>query len=162
MKPVAWLLAAGLAFALAACATTGPAPAADDHRIRSRADLQAYLDAFNARRYDEEIAYYAPDVRYSVGDLTLTSPEQIKDFYSDFHDYVREHVEIARFALDGDTAAVVMPTRFEAYRTYDKNGLTFEDGSVRETVSFIVYELDDGKIRRIYVARYPGTAADFE
>ena len=153
------------AMALAACAQTmtdAPMAMSDDARIRSQADLQAYLDAFNGHRYAEQIAYYAPDVRYAVGTLTLDSPEAIAAFYDDFHDYVNEHVEIAAFALSGDTAAVAMPTRFEAFRTYDKNGLRMEEGSVSEIVSFIFYELEDGKIRRIRVARYNGGAADFE
>ena len=137
-------------------------PAADDARIRSEADLQAYLDAFNERRYADQIRYYAPDVSYSVGALTLTSPDQIADFYDDFHDYVNEHVEIGAYAQTGNTVAVAMPSRFEAFRSYDKHGLVFPEGEVREIVSFIFYELKDGKIWRIRVARYNGSAEEFE
>jgi SnoaL-like domain len=129
--------------------------------IASRADLQTYLDHFNHRRYDEQIAYYAPDVLYKVGTFTATSPRQIAEFYADFHDYCKEHVEIARFALDGDTCAVVMPSRFEPFRTYDKHGLLFEAGKNVEFVSFIFYTLKQGQIWRIRVGRYPGPASDF-
>jgi limonene-1,2-epoxide hydrolase len=152
------LLALG-SLALGACASS-PLPA-DDARIRSQADLQAYLDAFNEKRYADQIRYYAPDVSYNVGTLAITSPQQIADFYDDFHDYVNEHVEVGAFAMTGDTVAVAMPSRFEAFRTYDKNGLLFEEGSVRESVSFIFYELEDGKIRRIRMARYGGAYEDF-
>ena len=142
----------------------GPAAAQTegDYTIRSRADLQAYVDAFNGHDYATQIKYYAPDVAYDVGTLQIRSPQDIADFYDDFHDYVDEHVEIARFAMTGDTAAVVLPTRFEARETYDKNGLTYEAGSVREIVSFAFYDLKDGKIWRIRIARYAGDASDFE
>ncbi len=153
------LAATAAALALALCATTH-ARAQDDARIRSQSDLQAYLDAFNEKRYADQIRYYAPDVRYSVGSVTLTSPQAIADFYDDFHDYVNEHVEIAAYAQTGDVVAVAMPSRFEAFRTYDKNGLVFPEGDVREIVSFVFYELEDGKIRRIRVARYGGSAEE--
>lgn len=132
-----------------------------DARVRSRADLQNYLDHFNNKEYDRQIAYYADDVVYKVGTLTLTSPRQIAEFYADFHQYCREHVEIAQFALQGEVCAVVMPSRFEPFRDYRRHGLTFEVGKPVEFVSFIFYTLKEGKIWRIRVGRYPGTAADF-
>jgi hypothetical protein len=87
-----------------------------DGCVRSREDLQRYLDHFNRRDYAQQIAYYAPDVRYKVGTLTLSSPQAIADFYTDFHPHCHEHVAIAHFALTGDVCAVVMPTRFEPFR----------------------------------------------
>ncbi len=133
----------------------------DSARIRSRADLQAYLDHFNRKEYERQIAYYAPDVLYKVGTLTLTSPRQIAQFYADFHQYCTEHVEIAQFALQADVCAVVMPSRFEPFRDYTQHGLSFLTGKPVEFVSFVFYTLQDGKIRRIRVARYPGAAEDF-
>lgn len=130
-------------------------------RVRSRADLQRYLDHFNGREYERQIEFYAPDVLYKVGTLTLSSPRAIAEFYADFHEHCREHVEIAQFALQGDTCAVVMPSRFEPFRDYRKHGLTFETGRTVEFVSFIFYTLQEGKIRRIRVARYAGSAEDF-
>ncbi len=131
-------------------------------RVRSRADLQAYLDHFNHKEYERQIAYYAADVRYRVGTLTLESPRQIADFYADFHQHCKERVEIAQFALQGDVCAVVMPSRFEPFRDYRKHGLNFEAGKPVSFVSFIFYALADGKIRRIRVARYAGAASEFE
>jgi hypothetical protein len=131
-------------------------------RIRSREDLQDYLDHFNNKRYAEQIAYYAPDVIYKVGNLTLTAPQQIADFYADFHQYSREFVRIGQFAMTGDVCACTMPSHFEPFRDYVKNGLSFKAGDIIDIVSFIFYTLKDGKIWRIRVARYGGTAADFE
>jgi hypothetical protein len=159
MKAVFHVLAPLAVLVLAACATT-PAPT-DDARIRSQADLQTYLDAFNEKRYADQIRYYAPDVSYNVGTLAITNPQDIADFYADFHTYVNEHVAIGAFAITGDTVAVALPSRFEAFRTYDKHGLLFEEGSLRESVSFIFYTLKDGKIWRIRMARYAGAYEDF-
>jgi hypothetical protein len=131
-------------------------------RIRSREDLEAYIGHFNARRYDEQIAYYAPDVRFKVGSLTLTSPEAIKDFYAEFHQYSKEHVRVALYAQTGDTVAVAVPSRFEPFRDYEKNGLSFKVGTVYEFVSLVFYTLKDGKIWRIRMARYAGPPSDFD
>ena len=133
----------------------------DALRIRGQADLQDYLDQFNGRNYERQIAYYAPDVEYKVGSLTLSSPRQIADFYAEFHEYSKEFVRIADFAMTGDKVAVTMPSRFEPFRDYEKNGLRFAAGEVIEIVSFIFYTLKDGQIHRIRVARYNGPFADF-
>jgi hypothetical protein len=130
-------------------------------RIRTREDVEAYIGHFNARRYPQQIAYYAPDVRFSVGSLTLTSPQAIADFYADFHAHVDEHVELLRFAMTGDTVAGVVAARFEPRTTYDRNGLRFDVGTVTEFVTFLLYTLDEGKIRRIHMARYAGSRRDF-
>ncbi|MDB5683190.1 MAG: hypothetical protein JWM75_888 [Sphingomonas bacterium] len=131
-------------------------------RIGGREDLQDYLDQFNGKNYERQIRYYAPDVEYKVGSLTLSSPRQIADFYAEFHQYSREFVEIGMFAMTGDTVAVTMPSHFEPFRDYVKNGLSFKAGDVIDIVSFIFYKLKDGQIHRIRVARYNGTRADFE
>lgn len=132
-----------------------------DSRIRSREDLETYIGHFNNKRYDQQIAYYHPEVEYKVGTLTLTSPEQIKDFYADFHTYSEEEVRLHDFVMDGDTIAVSLPSRFEPFRDYEKNGLSFKAGEVREIVSFAFYTLKDGKIWRIRVARYNGPYSDY-
>ena len=130
-------------------------------RIESRADLQKYLDAFNNRRYAEQICYYAPDVLYKVGTLTLTSPQAIADFYADFHEYVKEHVAIAEFAKNGDTVALAVDSRFEAFRDYEKHGLSFKVGNPLRFVSLVFYKLQNGKIHRIRMGRYNGAPDDF-
>src|SRR5688572_11408184 len=98
-------------------------------RIRTRADLEQYLGHFNAKRYAQQIAYYAPDVLYKVGSLTLTSPQQIADFYAEFHQHVKERVELLQVAIDGDTVAVATHAVFEPFRDYVRNGLSFKVGT---------------------------------
>ncbi len=130
-------------------------------RIQSRADLQKYLTHFNNKEYEQQIAYYAPDVLYKVGSLTLTSPRQIADFYADFHQYVKEHVELVEIAIDGDTIAVALHAIFEPFADYVRNGLTFKVGTTTDIVSFVFYKLRDGKIHRIRMTRYGGSVGDF-
>jgi hypothetical protein len=130
-------------------------------RIESRTDVLKYLAHFNNKEYEAQIAYYAPDVLFKVGSLTLTRPRQIAEFYADFHQYVKEHVELVDIAVDGDTVAVVLHATFEPFRDYERNGLTFKVGTTTDIVSFVFYKLRDGKIRRIRMTRYGGTAADF-
>jgi hypothetical protein len=131
-------------------------------RIRTRADLEQYLGHFNAKRYAQQIAYYAPDVVYKVGSLTLTSPQQIADFYAEFHQHVKERVELLQVAIDGDTVAVATHAVFEPFRDYVRNGLSFKVGTTTDIVSFVFYRLKDGLIHRIRMTRYPGPASDFE
>jgi predicted SnoaL-like aldol condensation-catalyzing enzyme len=131
-------------------------------RIRTRADLEEYLGHFNARRYEQQIAYYAPDVIYKVGSLTLTSPRQIADFYSEFHQHSKEKVELVQAAIEGDIVGAVVHAVFEPFKDYVKNGLVFKAGVTTEIVSFAFYRLKDGRIHRIRMARYPGPVSDFE
>lgn len=130
-------------------------------RLATRADLEAYFGHLNARRYEQQSAYYAPDVIYKVGNLTLTSPRQIVDFYADFHQHVKERVDIVDLAMDGDTVAVVLHAVFEPFRHYVRNGLQYEVGMARDVVSLVFYRLKEGRIRRIHMARYAGPASDF-
>lgn len=130
-------------------------------RIQTRADLEKYLTHFNDKEYEQQIAYYAPDVIYKVGSLTLTSPRQIADFYADFHQYVKEHVELVQVAIDGDTVAVAIHAIFEPFKDYVRNGLTFKVGTTTDIVSFVFYKLKDGHIHRIRMTRYGGSASDF-
>ncbi|MFO1400631.1 MAG: nuclear transport factor 2 family protein [Steroidobacteraceae bacterium] len=130
-------------------------------RIEGIADFRRYLDHFNHRRYAEQVAYYAPDVRYRVGTLTVNSPGEIAGFYADFHAHCREHVALADFALSGDTMAAVLPTRFEPFRDYARHGLQFTAGQVVEIVTLAFYRLRAGRIWRIRMARYGGGVADF-
>lgn len=130
-------------------------------QIRTRADLETYLGHFNAKRYEQQVAYYAPDVIYKVGSLTLTSPRQIADFYADFHQYVKERVEIVQLAIDGDSVGVVLHAVFEPFKDYVRNGLSFKAGTTTDIVSFVFYRLKEGRIHRIRMTRYTGSLGDF-
>jgi hypothetical protein len=130
-------------------------------RIQTHADMEQYIAHFNARRYEQQMAYYAPDVIYKVGSLTLTSPQQIVDFYADFHQHVKERMEIVQLAIDGDTVAAVIRAVFEPTKDYVRNGLLYKVGAVTDIVSFVFYRLSEGRIHRVRMTRYPGPVSDF-
>jgi hypothetical protein len=133
----------------------------ESRTIRSRADLDDYVAAFNRKDYERQISYYHPGVEYKVGTLTLSGPRAIADFYADFHQYSDENVLVHDFIMDGDQIAVSLPSWFKPFRDYRKNGLEFIAGEERNIVSFGMYTLKDGQIHRIRVARYNGPASDF-
>ena len=132
-----------------------------DRCVRSRDDLERYIGHFNRKEYAQQIAYYAPDVQYKVGTLTLSSPQQIADFYADFHQHSNEHIQLVKFALTGDVCAAAMATRFEPFRDYRQHGLTFLAGTPVDIVSLVFYTLRQDKIWRIRMARFAGTLAEF-
>jgi hypothetical protein len=130
--------------------------------IRSRVDIETYIGHFNAHEYDRQIAYYADDVAYRVGSLELTSPAAIKAFYADFHEHCDEDMRLLACAIDGDTVAGAVQTRFEPFRDYVRHGLEFRVGHGFTVISLLFYALSEGKIRRINMARYGGSAEDFD
>ena len=130
-------------------------------KVESRADLEKYISHFNNKEYEKQIAYYAPDVTFKVGSLTLTSPRQIADFYADFHQYVKEWVELALFAKDGNTIGAVIHAIFEPFKDYVRNGLTFKVGTTTEIITLAFYTLKDGQIHRIRMTRYSGALSDW-
>jgi hypothetical protein len=122
--------------------------------------VQTYLDHFNAKRYDEQIKYYAPDVAFDVGTLKIRKPEDIKTFYADFHQYVDEHVEILDYIQSGNQIAMSLPSVFKPFRDYEKHGLSFLKGKIYENVSFIIYDLENDKFKRIRMARHSSNVRD--
>jgi hypothetical protein len=129
--------------------------------ITCRADLERYIGHFNAREYALQVAHYAADVRYKVGTLVIEGPQAIVDFYTDFHAHSFEHVSLRECAIEGDTVAAAMATRFEPFADYVKHGLDFRAGQVVEIVTLAFYRLHEGQIHRIRMARYGGPASDF-
>lgn len=130
--------------------------------IQTRADLERYIACFNAKDYAGQIAHYAPDVEYKVGTLTLSRPQDIADFYRDFHAHADEHVDLRLFTQTDDTIGAVLATRFEPFRDYLKHGLDFRAGQPISIVTLAFYRLKDGQIHRIRMGRYPGPASDFD
>ena len=117
-------------------------------------DLQSYISHFNNRQYDQQAAYYAPDVVCRIGTMTLQSPRQIIEFYADFHKYVDETVEIEDCVIGANAMAAIMPTKFIPRADYAKNGLLFKKGIIYEIISIVFYKLENGKIKTIRVGRH--------
>lgn len=124
--------------------------------------LNTYLGHFNNRRYDQQAKFYAPDVSFELPTLTLRGPDAIIGLYKEFHACVREHVEIEDIIFGDGKIFAIVPTRFEAFKDFKKYGLNFEAGKVYENVSFVLWELENDKFKRIRSARHSAKVSDLK
>lgn len=117
-------------------------------------DFQRYLGYFNNRIYEELVPFYANDVALELPGFTLTGPQEIVDFYKDFHTYVREFVEANYLVMDESGIAVEMYSEFECLRDYPNEKLPFRKGETRRLLNFVHYDLANDQFKNIRVARY--------
>lgn len=121
----------------------------------SRADYDEYLRLFNAND-PSFIKYYHPDVVLELSGSEIRGDTGIRDFYANVKKYIKEHVEVTTFIRDGNLLAVEIPTRFEVIADWEDSfwGRPLKKGQVLRIVSWGIYEIEDGKFKRIRTARY--------
>lgn len=121
----------------------------------TRDDYERYAAAFNARDYDAVFDFYAENPRMAFFGIEITTRQQLRDFYSFLHTYVRETITIEKFASSDELAAVEGIIRIEAFRelsreVLDANGMQqffpIAHGEVQEMRQYIHYHLEGGKI----------------
>ncbi|WP_305096874.1 nuclear transport factor 2 family protein [Croceibacterium aestuarii] len=121
----------------------------------TRQDYERYVAAFNARDYDTVFDFYAENPRMAFFGIEIATRDQLKDFYGFMHRYVKETVEIERFAASDELAAVEANVRIEATDhltrdILDARGMQqffpIAKGDVQEMRQYIHYHLKDGKI----------------
>ncbi len=66
----------------------------------TREDYDRYVAAFNARDYDAVFDFYAENPRMAFFGVEIRTREQLRDFYTFLHGYVRETVTVERFACE--------------------------------------------------------------
>ncbi|MXO58963.1 nuclear transport factor 2 family protein [Altererythrobacter salegens] len=124
----------------------------------TRDDYERYAAAFNARDYDAVFDFYAENPRMAFFGIEITTRDQLKDFYGFMHSYVRETVEIERFAGSEELAAVEAIVRIEATadltrEILDARGMQqffpIAKGEVQEMRQYIHYHLKYGKIESV-------------
>jgi hypothetical protein len=124
----------------------------------TREDYERYAAAFNARDYDAVFDFYAENPRMAFFGIEITTRDQLKDFYGFMHSYVRETVEIERFAGSEELAAVEAIVRIEATDDLTRDMLDargmqqffpIAKGEVQEMRQYIHYHLKDGKIESV-------------
>ena len=121
----------------------------------TRDDYERYAAAFNARDYDAVFDFYAENPRMAFFGIEITTRQQLRDFYSFLHTYVRETITIEKFASSDELAAVEGIIRIEAFRelsreVLDANGMQqffpIALDEVQEMRQYIHYHLEGGKI----------------
>lgn len=124
----------------------------------TRDDYQRYADAFNARDYDAVFDFYAENPRMAFFGIEITTRQQLRDFYTFLHRFVRETITVERFASSDELAAVEGVIRIEGIEdltreTLDARGMQqffpIRKGDVQEMRQYIHYHLEDGKIVRV-------------
>lgn len=129
--------------------------------MMDRAAYDRYLQAFNGRDYDAVCDFYVDPPRMSFFGIDIRSRDDMKRFYGFFHAYVRESVEVERFAASEDLTMVIANVRIEAFRDLDAetlaaNGcggfLSIRAGEVQDLRQFLAYHVVGGKIERVECA----------
>ncbi|WP_137680157.1 nuclear transport factor 2 family protein [Aurantiacibacter suaedae] len=124
----------------------------------TREDYQRYVEAFNTRDYDSVFDFYTDTPKMAFFGIEITTREQLRQFYSFLHSYVRETVEIEKFASSDELAAVEGLIRIECFRDLtredlDANGMEqffpVKAGEVQEMRQYIHYHLEGGKIASV-------------
>jgi hypothetical protein len=130
----------------------------------TREDYERYAAAFNARDYDTVFDFYAENPRLAFFGIEITTREQLREFYTFLHRYVRETMTIERFASSEELAAVEGVIRLEGIadltrETLDARGMQqffpIAKGEVQEMRQYIHYHLRDGKIAGLGCALVP-------
>lgn len=130
----------------------------------TREDYERYAAAFNARDYDTVFDFYAENPRLAFFGIEITTRQQLKDFYGFMHQYVKETVEVERFASSDELAAVEGVIRIEGIKDLtreilDANGMEqfhpVAQGEVQSMRQYIHYHLKDGKIASVGCALVP-------
>ena len=124
----------------------------------TRDDYERYAAAFNARDYDAVFDFYAENPRMAFFGIEITTREELREFYTFLHRFVRETITIERFAASDELAAVEGIIRIEGIEdltreTLDANGMQaffpIAKGEVQEMRQYLHYHLKDGKIESV-------------
>ncbi len=130
----------------------------------TREDYERYAEAFNNRDYDGVFDFYAQNPRMAFFGIEIRTREQLRDFYSFLHSFVRETITIEKFAGSDELAAVEGVIRIEAFKdltreVLDANGMDqfhpIAKGDVQEMRQYIHYHLEGGKIASVGCALVP-------
>ncbi len=124
----------------------------------NRVDYDRYAEAFNARDYDAVFDFYADDPQMAFFGVEIRTREQLREFYTFLHTYVRETVTVEKFAASDELVALEAIIRVEGIKDLtreelDARGLDrffpIRAGDVQEMRQYIHYHMRDGKIASV-------------
>jgi len=121
----------------------------------TRAEFEQYITLFN-NNDPEFTRYYHDDVALELGTTIIRTPQGIADFYNNVKKYIRESIRINQYISDTNGIAVELPTEFICIRDWPDSfwGRPIRTGEVLRIISFVLYQLEDGKFKHIKSARY--------
>jgi hypothetical protein len=123
--------------------------------LRSREDFDRYQEAFHAGDYDTAFDYYVENPKLSIFGVEITTRLQLDRFHRFLHTYIRETVQIERFAVSEDLVAVEAVVRIQGLARLDPQSLReqgmyqfhpIDPGEHQVLRHLIHYRLRDGKI----------------
>ncbi|SPJ89664.1 uncharacterized protein FTOL_13025 [Fusarium torulosum] len=125
--------------------------------IRSRDDMNQYVDAFNANNFDVFPRYYTPDIIISLDSKqVLQGKDEAVSFFRNTRDNIREEVDIQSITLDENAVAVKSNIKFTAIANIEdilQFGSGVRKGGGYEAEFLTYYELNpQGKIFKITAA----------
>mgnify|MGYP000050088454 CR=1 FL=1 len=124
----------------------------------NREDYDRYAEAFNARDYDAVFDFYADNPRMAFFGVEIRTREQLREFYTFLHTYVRETITVEKFASSDELVALEGIIRVEGIKDLtreelDARGLDqffpIKAGDVQEMRQYIHYHMRDGKIASV-------------
>jgi hypothetical protein len=121
----------------------------------TRSWFERYLAAFNGRDYPGFSAYYAPDVRFFGQAATLEGPRAIVDFYRQVHARIDERVDLITYVGSPTRIMAEIRTTLVAREDWpDFPTGPFTRGQRRQSLNFALYEIEDGRFKRVRSARF--------
>ncbi|MBN8818759.1 MAG: nuclear transport factor 2 family protein [Sphingomonas sp.] len=125
--------------------------------VASQAWFEAYLAAFN--RADEAVfgSYYTDDIQFFGQAAQVTGRQAVLDFYRKVREHLQERVELLTYVGDParQHALAVIRTTLTAHRDWpDMPTGPLKAGDRRESVSFVMYDIKDGRFSRVRSARF--------
>lgn len=130
----------------------------------NREQYEDYARKFNARDYDGVFDFYDENPELSFFGIEIRTRQELKEFYSFLHTYVKETIRIEKFASSDELAAVEGVIRVEGIKdldaaTLEANGMgaffPIKKGEVQEMRQYIHYHLHHGKIKSVGCAIVP-------
>jgi ketosteroid isomerase-like protein len=113
-----------------------------------------YVHAFSNAEFDKFSRYYTDDVVCDLNGRVLDGKQAIVDFYREMFTMIREHLTIHQLIVDNAGIFADATARFSAFADASQfAAMPLEKDQVVEARIFIIYDLRDGKIARIRVAR---------
>ena len=122
--------------------------------LEQRQAFMEYARAFSNAEFERFSAYYTDDVVCELGALTLNRREGIVNFYGEMFKTVRENLTLHQLIADDNGIAADITTQFTAIEDAPNFVVApLKKGEFIRGRVFVNYELRDGRISHIRVAR---------